>query len=321
MPYLMSSLILSISMSVGWTIAPFIIGHPKYQMEFNGYFWGMDYGDKTRQGRTYIVLLLVFEYCIPLMTIAGIYAEILRRMVKQSQRAASALKTRRITIICALSTAAFIAGWTPYATLTIVSFFDINPGLNFVFFANAAAKLSCVYNCSMFWASTRMGRQRDVTNSARSNNRSKKDDNSSSASNPVSRFKSSAKSGGPSSARLKLSDRTNTTDGSKVAVVNAISARDVNSDPGCTLNNKDSSGHDGERSNREKFKKARRSLKSFKKKGSKKEKTATAVVVANFASSELTEKQVTEKQTQTSTLKLEIHTPPNLDANAHSSTV
>ena len=137
----------------------------------------------------------------------------------------------------------------------------------------------------------------------------------------MSRFKSSAKSGGPSSARLKLSDRTNTTDGSKVAVVNAISARDVNSDPGCTLNNKDSSGHDGERSNREKFKKARRSLKSFKKKGSKKEKTATAVVVANFASSELTEKQVTEKQTQTSTLKLEIHPPPNLDANAHSSTV
>ena len=30
-----------------------------------------------------------------------------------------------------------------------------------MFVANAAAKLSCVYNSSMFWASTYMGRARD----------------------------------------------------------------------------------------------------------------------------------------------------------------
>ncbi|XP_063712338.1 uncharacterized protein LOC134840460 [Symsagittifera roscoffensis] len=177
LPYLVGSIVVSVLLSLGWTVSPFVMGHPKYQMEFNGYFWSMDFADKHRLGRAYIILLLIFEYLVPLLAIVGIYVAILHRMIRQSRQTASLLKTRKITIVCALSTGAFIAGWTPYALLTIISFFGYTPGLNFVFVANAAAKLSCVYNSSMFWASTYMGRARD-SGGNKNNMKTCKDDSS-----------------------------------------------------------------------------------------------------------------------------------------------
>ena len=61
-------------------------------MEFGGYYWNMDYNDPDPRARAYLWCMFIFGYAIPLSTITLVYAEILRRVYKQSQASASMIK-------------------------------------------------------------------------------------------------------------------------------------------------------------------------------------------------------------------------------------
>ena len=122
-------------LALAWGVTP-LIGWSNYELEGIGTSCSVNWRSQDPRNFSFIICLIVLAFIIPVCMIVIFHYKAFRSILRVTQRArrswgascANTRKTlaveRRMAVIFAIMTGAFLLAWTPYAVVSLVAFFQ-----------------------------------------------------------------------------------------------------------------------------------------------------------------------------------------------------